>query len=137
MSITPPNRCHDVNKLLPYVAERVLQLLDAMRERGFDPMVYETLRDKKRQYYLFCQGRTAKQAFMHGVPKKYADAWARPGIVVTQTLKSKHLVGKAADVVSQSTLWSDPKFFTALAEEAKKVGLHTLGFERCHCEWQG
>ena len=93
---------------------RVQAILAGMKARGYDPRVFETKRTLKRQIWLVAKGRKT-----------------------TRTLRSKHLVGKAADIVDRKTLWSNPAFFVALKEEAEKVGMHTLGFEGCHCEWRG
>ncbi len=129
-----PKRNNSIDLLVPYVAERVKKLIKSMEARGFDPMVYETLRTTERQQWLYGQGRTVGACLRVGVPGKYA----RPGAtVVTKTLQSMHLKGKAADIVSRSKLWNYPQFFASLKEEAEKVGLHTLGFEGCHVEWRG
>jgi uncharacterized protein YcbK (DUF882 family) len=105
---------NDLNLLQPYVKERVVKLLAAMRARGFDPEVFETYRSPARQRALMSRGPNT-----------------------TRTLKSKHLTGKAVDIISKSRHWHWEAFFKALAEEARSVGLHTLRFEGCHVEWRG
>jgi hypothetical protein len=87
----------DVNLLLPTFRQRVLALLVRMRNRGFDPIVFDTK-------------RTAAEAA--------ANAAKGTGIV-----NSLHLTGAASDIISGSKGWSDPAFFEALGEEAKKLWL--------------
>jgi len=121
-----PKRDRDINHLQPYLIPRVLAILNAMKARGFDAMPFETLRSQARQNYLYGIGRryllTRKPVtFLDGVHKF-----------------SMHQKGKAVDVVSQSQLWNAPtSFWSALKSEAAKVGLHSLGFEKCHVEWRG
>lgn len=75
-------------------------------------MVIEGLRTKARQQELYAQGRT------------------KPGPVVTWTLKSKHIDGKAVDlapVVNGKIEWNDSAKFRAIAEAmystAKELGV--------------
>jgi len=119
--MTEPKRNTDTNSLVPYVKDRVQKLLVAMKARGYEPIIFEALRSDERQAWLYGIGRT------HQKNRK----------PVTFTLKSKHIDGKACDIISRSKLWNDPRFFTALKQEANKVGLYTLSFERCHLEWRG
>lgn len=116
-----PRRNKDIDSLVPYVAERVNKILAAMEGRGFDPVVFEARRSEVRQKWLYGIGRT------HDLNRK----------PVTWTLKSKHLVGKAADIISKSRFWNWPEFFCALREEANKQGMHVLRSEQCHIEWRG
>ena len=114
-----PKRVNDIDALVPYVASRVRTVLARMEARGFDPIVFETKRSQARQLWLYAQGRT------------------RPGPKITWTLTSKHITGKAVDIVSRSRLWSWPEFYKALAEEGARVGLKTIPQEACHLEWRG
>lgn len=141
----------NLGDLEPYVAERIKDILRRMKARKyklvshkltedafFDPMVFETKRSKARQQYLYGQGRTFWQCMRAGMNPVAARRYAQPrGKVVTRTLKSKHCVGKAVDIVSKSCMWSHPLFFDALEEEARMEGMASLGFERCHIEWRG
>lgn len=101
--------------------DRVLELNKRLSERGFDPMVFESLRTLERQKWLYGVGRT------HSLTRK----------PVTWTLISRHLVGKGVDIISKSRLWNHPAFFKALREEAEKLGLRVLDKEQCHVEWTG
>ena len=116
-----PKRNADIDSLVDYVAVRVRALLRAMEARGFDPLLFEARRSPERQRWLYGVGRT------HSLQRK----------PVTWTLRSKHLTGKAADIISKSRGWAHPAFFRALREESARVGLATLAVELCHVEWQG
>ena len=64
-------------------------------------MVLEGLRTKERQAELYAQGRTA------------------PGKVVTDTLASKHIVGRAVDLApfkGKDVLWKDLVLFDKLID---------------------
>lgn len=115
-----PKRQSDVNLLEPYVADRVKKVIVALKARGFDPIVFESRRTEARQRWLYSIGRTTQKN-------------RKP---VTWTMKSLHIHGKAADIISKKHGWNDPPFFEALAEEAVKVGMHTLGVELCHIQWK-
>lgn len=79
----------------------------------FDVLVVEGVRTVARQRELYAQGRTA------------------PGKVVTWTMMSQHIGGRAVDLApllaDGSVDWSDPKKFdainTAMQDAAKVVGV--------------
>jgi len=60
--------------------------------------------------------------------------WRKP---VTWTMHSRHIVGKAVDIISGEGGWNDPAFFDALSEEANISGCVVLTMERCHVQWDG
>jgi peptidoglycan L-alanyl-D-glutamate endopeptidase CwlK len=114
-----PKRNTDLASLEPFVARRVEKVLAALTERGFDPILFEARRSPDRQQWLYGVGRTHSK---HRKP-------------ITWTTNSRHLVGKAADIISKSRGWSWGAFYDALDEEAAKVGMRTLKVERCHIEF--
>lgn len=116
-----PVRNSDINSLVDYVAARVARVITAMQQRGFDAILFEAKRTPERQKWLYGIGRT------HSLQRK----------PVSWTLNSKHLKGKAADIISKSRGWNWPEFYRALREEANKVGLTVLRIEQCHVEWRG
>lgn len=116
-----PKRNKDINSLVPYVADRVRQVIAAMETWGYDPFVVEARRTYGRQVYLYGIGRS------HHLSSR----------TVTNTLESKHIPGKAVDIASKSKGWNSKAFFDALWQEAARVGLHHLGmWDRCHIEWR-
>ena len=121
MALFEPKRTNAIDKLWGPLQPRVHRLFAAMGDQGFDPVAFETLRTMARQRWLYGYGRT------HHRNK-------RP---VTWTMQSKHLVGKAIDVISKKHGWGNPKFYQALHREAKKVCLHRIAREACHLEWRG
>jgi len=121
MDIEEPKRETKLVLLVPYFRNRVIALLDRMKARGFDPVVFETRRSKKRQQYLYWIGRRIQKN-------------RKP---VTWTMNSRHNVGKAVDIISGEYGWNDKAFFDALAEEANIQGLHVISTERCHVQWEG
>lgn len=117
-----PARQSDISLLVPYVGDRVRRIIARMESRGFDPMVFESLRSQERQAWLYGVGRTHSK---HRRP-------------VTWTLNSKHIVGKAADIVSRRYYWNAPRaFWRALKQEANREGMTVLNAEQCHVEWRG
>ena len=113
-----PPRIYDIEMLVPEVRDKAISMLRLLRERGFDPIVFETLRSQARQNWLYGVGRT------HDLKRK----------PVTWTLRSKHRQRRALDVISASTGWRDPGFFIALRKAAEDVGLRVLKSEQCHVE---
>lgn len=117
-----PDRIADINSLEPYVADRVRRVIQRLEKQGWDPVVFEARRTLERQMWLYGIGR-----------------WhSRNRNPVTHTIRSKHLVGKAADIVSRSRGWSDQKFFDALKTAAEAEGLAVpYDWDRAHVEWRG
>lgn len=109
----------DLELLAPRFRVKLTKVLVRMRERGFDPVVVETLRDDDRQRFLYGFGREYDDG--RGVVTKAATAdttW--------------HGFGLAADVISHSQRWDAPEeFWTALGEESRAEGL-TWG-----ADWDG
>ncbi len=93
----------------PAFRERLDRVMERMqREFGHEVTVVETVRSQARQNALYAQGRTV------------------PGPVVTWTRSSKHLQGRAADLMVDGA-WENPLGYAHLAEIAKQEGLRTLG----------
>lgn len=88
----------DPDKLLPAFADKLELLFQAMWEDGEDAILHEGWRSKERSLMLAEKG--------------------------TGSVDSLHQWGAAADIISKSKGWSDPKFFKKLAENARKVGLY-------------
>ena len=115
------SRHNDLQLLHEPFRTRITELLERMKLRGFDPILFETLRTLERQKWLYEIGRTREKD-------------RKP---VTWTMKSKHFSGQACDIVSKSRLWDWPEFFSALRQEANRLKLRVLRTEQCHVEWAG
>jgi hypothetical protein len=113
-----PKRVNSIAGLNPVFRSALMKILGAMVERGFDPVVFETTRTQERQNWLYLIGRRGKRG-------------EKP---VTGTLKSRHIYGKAADIISKRNWWNDVKFFNALEDVAAEHGCRTLDGDRCHVE---
>ena len=117
-----PPRITDIGSLEPYVAERVRRILARLRQEGWDPVIHEARRTPERQAWLYGIGR------WHSLDRQ----------PVTQTLRSKHLTGKAVDIVSRRHGWSSGEFFDALKRAAEAEGMTVpYGWDRAHVEWRG
>lgn len=93
-------QCRDTKQLNQLVQVMLKAALDEIEKKNISPLIVETYRCKERQYLLFGKGRTAKQCIGSGVPRKYAEKYAKPGSAkVTWTLNSMHIQKKAVDIV--------------------------------------
>ncbi|MDO8912286.1 MAG: M15 family metallopeptidase [Phenylobacterium sp.] len=102
-----------VDPRLVAVVERAIQIT------AVDFMVVEGVRPPERQKQLYAQGRTV------------------PGKVVTWTLKSKHIEGKAVDLLPAPYDWKDPAKF-ALVNKAMMQAAGELGAGvRWGRDWDG
>lgn len=118
MTLFEPKRNNSLSSLDADFRLKVIELLHNMQTHDYDPVVFEALRSKARQQWLYSIGRTRQKN-------------RKP---VTWTLSSRHLSGKAADIISKSKGWNSPAFFSALKQEAEKLGLRVIPQEQCHVE---
>ena len=116
-----PERDSSLESLWQPMGVKVSRVLEEMRSRGYDPVVFEARRSMARQRWLYGVGRT------HDLKRK----------PVTWTMSSRHLVGKAVDIWSKSRGWHWADFFGALQGEGRKVGLRGNVKEQDHLEWDG
>lgn len=128
MSSSIKNSNRDIGSLNPLVQVMTNLAIYKMKSVGIDPLVVETYRSKKRQYYLYGQGRTAKQCINAGMAKKYANKYARDGNILTWILKSNHIYKTAIDIVpirEGKAIWDSSD------EETKKIIkiMKSMGFE--------
>ena len=108
-------------KNLVGVDEQLAKVVRAVADK-YDILVIEGVRTKERQADLYSQGRT------------------KPGKIITWTMQSKHLDGKAVDVVmlKNGTIdWNDSKSFEDLGkimlDTAKQLGVKL----RWGYDWDG
>lgn len=108
-SAAGPSRDMDaLDPLLRAAVERVIARMRA--EHGHEVTVVEGVRTPERQAQLFAQGRTA------------------PGSVVTWTMNSQHLHGRAADLMVDGG-WTDMEGYARLQRIASEEGLSVLGMK--------
>lgn len=87
----------DMSALLPSFRSKIETLLTNMKNLGYDPIPFDTI-------------RTPAEA--------QANAAKGTGIV-----NSMHLYGAAVDIISGSRGWSFPEFFADLGKQAESLGL--------------
>ena len=115
----------DLSKIAPKLREYALEIVHEMEMDGFDPLLFEAVRTKERQWWIFGTGRDAKTLTDLKIPAEYA--WVTSGYRASNA--SSHLVsvhghGLALDCISKSKLWNAPEgFWTALGAAVKKRGL--------------
>lgn len=110
-SQSAPGPDRDVRRLDPRLRSAVRRVLARLEnEHGIEGDVVEGYRSASRQRSLYAQGRT------------------RPGHVVTWTLDSAHMRGRAVDLVLNQQ-WDDLAPYRVLQEVAAEEGLKTLGMK--------
>lgn len=116
----------DISELNVLIQIMLKVALDKIREKGINPLIVETYRPQLRQYYLYGQGRTPSQCAGAGMPKKYADKYARSGARVTWTLNSIHIKRCAVDLIPQrngKAIWNtNDKETQSIITIMQKVG---------------
>lgn len=115
-------RCEDVNKLAPFVQERLKKALDELHAGGVSVAPFETYRSPERQLELYSQGRDT------------------PGRKVTNAKpwQSFHQYGLAVDLVfKDGKKWSWDGDYSKVTDVMKKHGFESLDFEKVHFEITG
>lgn len=102
-----------------------------------DFMVLEGVRTKQQCMINYGKGRTAAQCVAKGVPAQYANPSAAKVTWLNNPFASKHVSGKAVDLVPYPVDWNDLKKFDAIAQAmlqaAKELGVPV----RWGADWDG
>lgn len=101
MAVSVKSSTRDIKELNPLVQIMLNTALSKIKNKKITPLVVETYRPLERQYYLYGQGRSVSTCVGAGVPKKYAQKYARSGNKVTWTLNSIHIKRCAVDLIPQ------------------------------------
>lgn len=104
--------------LRPRFAYRLGRFMQFLWDSGSDVRLVEGFRTKRRQGYLYSIGRTVNKG----------------AAVVTHTLRSLHMQGRAMDVCSASLGYSDRRLFEMISSHAWEFGLRTVPGDRGHLE---
>lgn len=100
-----------------------------------DFMVIEGVRSKEQCYINYGKGRSVAQCTAKGVPIKYAQPKVPKVTSLNNPLASKHVTGKAVDLVPYPLDWNDLAKFDAVAQAmftaAKELGV----FIRWGADW--
>lgn len=126
MNVTSTTR--DIEELNPLVKVMLNSALTRIKSKNITPLVVETYRPRLRQYYLYSQGRSVSECINGGMPKNYAQKYARSGSKVTWTLNSIHIKRCAVDLIPQrngKAIWNSQD------KETKKIIsiMESVGFE--------
>ena len=81
-----------------------------------DFMVVEGVRSKEQCYINYGKGRTVAQCTAKGVPAQYAQPKLAKVTWLNNPLSSKHVTGKAVDLVPYPVDWNDLTKFDQVAK---------------------
>ena len=115
------DRLKGVDERLVKVVKRAIQL------SNIDFMVLEGVRSKEQCMINYGKGRTVAQCAAKGVPANSANPSAAKVTWLNNPFASKHVSGKAVDLVPYPVDWNDLKKFDAIAkamlQAAKELGV--------------
>lgn len=118
---TSLERLTGVDERLVKVVKRAIQISKV------DFSVLEGRRTIEQCYINYGKGRTAAQCVAKKVPAKYANPSAAKVTWLNNPLGSKHVIGKAVDLVPYPLDWNDLAKFDAIAKAmfaaAKELGV--------------
>ena len=125
------DRLKGVDERLVKVVKRAIEL------STIDFMVLEGVRTREQCMVNYGKGRTVAQCSAKGVPAKYAQPSAAKVTWLNNPFASKHVSGKAVDLVPYPVDWQDLKKFDAIAK-AMLQSAKELGFSvRWGADWDG
>lgn len=114
-------RLEGVNPTLINVVKRAIEITQQ------DFLVVEGVRTKEQCYINYGKGRTVAQCTAKGVPAKYAQPKLAKVTWLNNPLTSKHVTGKAVDLVPYPVDWNDLSKFDQIAKAmfaaAKELGV--------------
>ena len=103
-------RLEGVNPDLVKVVKRAIEITQQ------DFLVVEGVRSKEQCYINYGKGRTAAQCIAKDVPASYAQPKLAKVTWLTNPLSSKHVSGKAVDLVPYPVDWNDVSKFDQIAK---------------------
>lgn len=115
------SRLEDVHPDLVKIVKRAIEITPQ------DFMVVEGIRTEERCYINYGKGRTVEQCIAKGVPAKFAQPKLSKVTWLANPLSSKHVTGKAVDLVPYPVDWNDLSKFDQVAQAmfaaAKELGV--------------
>ena len=125
------DRLVGVDERLQRVVKRAIELSKQ------DFMVLEGVRTRQQCMTNYGKGRTIAQCVAKDVPAQYANPNAAKVTWLNDPFASKHVTGKAVDLVPYPVDWNDLKKFDAIAkamlQAAKELGVAV----RWGADWDG
>ena len=103
-------RLNGVDANLVKVVQRAIEITPQ------DFMVVEGVRTKEQCYIDYGKGRTVAQCTAKGVPAQYAQPKLAKVTWLNNPLSSKHVTGKAVDLVPYPVDWNDLTKFDQVAK---------------------
>ena len=103
-------RLNGVDANLVKVVQRAIEITPQ------DFMVVEGVRTKEQCYINYGKGRTVAQCTAKGVPAQYAQPKLAKVTWLNNPLSSKHVTGKAVDLVPYPVEWNDLTKFDQVAK---------------------
>lgn len=115
------SRLKNVEPNLVAVVKRAIEITSQ------DFLVVEGVRSKEQCYVNYGKGRTITQCTAKGVPAKYAAPKLPKVTWLNNPLSSKHVTGRAVDLVPYPVDWNDLDKFDQVAKAmfaaAKELGI--------------
>lgn len=115
------DRMNGVDERLQRIVKRAIQLTKQ------DFMVLEGVRTRQQCMVNYGNGRTIAQCVAKGVPAQYSNPGAAKVTWLNDPFASKHVSGKAVDLVPYPVDWNDLKKFDAIAQAmlqaSKELGI--------------
>lgn len=111
------SRLVGVNPELVNVVKRAIEIT------GQDFLVVEGVRTKEQCYINYGKGRTASQCQAKNVPIKYAQPKLSKVTWLNDPLASKHVTGKAVDLVPYPVDWNDLNKFRKISVAVKAAAV--------------
>ena len=115
------DRLNGVDERLQRVVKRAIQLTKQ------DFMVLEGVRTRQQCMVNYGKGRTITECVAKDVPAQYANPKAAKVTWLNDPFASKHVNGKAVDLVPYPVDWNDLKKFDVIAqamlEASKELGI--------------
>ena len=125
------NKLVGVDERLQRVVKRAIQLSKQ------DFMVLEGVRTRQQCMINYGKGRTIAQCVAKGVPAQYANPKAAKVTWLNNPFASKHVEGKAVDLVPYPVDWNDLKKFDAIAKAMLQAAKELNVPVRWGADWNG
>ena len=125
------SRLAGVDDKLVAVVKRAIEISDV------DFMVLEGVRSKEQCMINYGKGRTAAQVQAKGVPAKYANPSAAKVTWLNNPFASKHVTGKAVDLVPYPVDWNDLSKFDKIAKAMLQAAKELKVNVRWGADWDG
>ena len=125
------DKMNGVDERLQRVVKRAIQLSKQ------DFMVLEGVRTREQCMINYGKGRTIAQCVAKGVPAQYANPNAAKVTWLNDPFASKHVTGKAVDLVPYPVDWNDLKKFDVIAQAMLQASKELSIPIRWGADWDG